>query len=279
MANDQNLVSFTSDQSHEEAVKNGQKGGRASGRARRERKTMAEIAKQIAAAPPSKKSKEVLKELGIKSSEATNAAVVTASVFRQAAKGSIPAIEKWQQLTEEVKTEEGTYYLPAVHIGKAFVDLNRQIVPNMEYVLQGGRGSLKSSFVGFKIVELIKNYPTVNALVVRKVGNTVKDSVFAQIKWCIDKLDLSEQFDYKVSPFEITYRKTGQKIFFRGADDPGKIKSLKPEMGYIGILWFEEADQYDGTLSCVTYSSPHFEAASCPGCSFPSIRRRAEPTS
>lgn len=94
--------------------------------------------------------------------------------------------------------------------------------------------------------ELIKNNSDMHALILRKVGNTLHDSVYAQMKWAIQKMGLEDEFIYKVSPLEIIYKPTGQKIFFRGADDPLKIKSIKPEFGYIGIVWFEELDQFAG---------------------------------
>ena len=115
-----------------------------------------------------------------------------------------------------------------------------------EYILPGGRGSTKSSGISCIIPELLKNHPDMHALVLRKVGNTIKDSVYAQLKWAISKLGLDVEFRFKSSPFEITYKPTGQKIYFRGADDPLKIKSIKPEFGYIGIVWFEELDQFAG---------------------------------
>lgn len=88
--------------------------------------------------------------------------------------------------------------------------------------------------------------PTVSSLVLRKVGGTLHDSVFNQILWAIDMLGLSSLFKSTVSPLEITYIPTGQKIYFRGADDPIKIKSIKPKKGYMGIVWFEEASQFFG---------------------------------
>ena len=115
-----------------------------------------------------------------------------------------------------------------------------------EYIFKGGRGSTKSSFVGLEIINLIKKNPTMHALACRQVSNTLKDSVYNQIKWAISALDLDDEFYCTVSPIEITYKPTGQKIFFRGADDPTKIKSIKPPFGYIGILWLEELDQFAG---------------------------------
>lgn len=82
-------------------------------------------------------------------------------------------------------------------IGRAFVDLNRRIEPNIAYVLEGGRGSLKSSFWALKIVELIKNNPMLHACITRQVAGTLKDSVFAQMKWAINILGLDSEFTFK----------------------------------------------------------------------------------
>lgn len=246
MANEQNLKPFTSGRSSEEAVKNGRKGGIASGEARRKKKTMKELAKIISETPASAKDKAVLNKLGIDDENATNSAVVVASVLKSAKAGNMQAVEKWEKLTEVSDAENKKYELPARVIGKAFVDINRKIVPNKSYVFEGGRGGLKSSFISMKIIELIKNNPLMHACVVRKVGGTLRDSVYTQIKWAINELGLSEEFTATVSPLEITYKKTGQKIYFRGCDDPIKLKSIKAEFGYIGILWKEEKDQLAG---------------------------------
>ena len=74
----------------------------------------------------------------------------------------------------------------------------------------------------------------------------MRDSVYAQILWAIDKLGLGEKFRCTQSPLQCVYLPTGQRILFRGLDDPQKIKSIKLPFGYIGIVWFEEADQIKG---------------------------------
>ncbi|MBQ6852386.1 MAG: PBSX family phage terminase large subunit [Oscillospiraceae bacterium] len=160
----------------------------------------------------------------------------------KAAKVLVDIIGKEDDLVEDEKL----YELPARVLGKAFVDLNRQIEPNIAYVLEGGRGGLKSSFIALKIVELIKNNPELHACATRQVSNTLKDSVYANLKWAINTLGLAEEFNFKVSPLEIVYKKTGQTIYFRGLDDETKLKSIKPPFGYIGILWKEEKDQMKG---------------------------------
>lgn len=248
MANDQNLNNGAATQfrSGEEAARNGKKGGIASGYSRRQKKALSDYVKIIAESPASSTAKKKLAKMGIADEDANNMAVVATSLYKKAADGNIQAIEKWEQLTAASKDDDEKYELPARVLGKAFVDINRQIKPNIEYVFEGGRGGLKSSFVAFKIVELIKNNPQMHACITRQVAGTLKDSVYANMKWAINELGLMEEFECKVSPLEIKYIKTGQTIYFRGLDDETKLKSIKPEFGYIGILWKEEKDQMKG---------------------------------
>ena len=114
------------------------------------------------------------------------------------------------------------------------------------YWLAGGRGSTKSSFVGIEIPLLMLQHPDIHAVILRKVGNTIKNSVYPQIQWGIEQLHVIDRFKYKTSPHEITLQATGQKILFLGCDDPMKVKSIKLPFGYIGVTWWEELDQYEG---------------------------------
>ena len=91
------------------------------------------------------------------------------------------------------------------------------------YVLTGGRGSTKSSVVSVELILGLIKHPDAHAIVLRKVSNTLHDSVFAQLLWAIETLGLSEYFKVAISPLKITYKPTGQTILFRGADDPMKI--------------------------------------------------------
>lgn len=95
------------------------------------------------------------------------------------------------------------------------------------------------------ILQLIK-HPDIHAVVMRKVANTMRTTVFAQYVWAYTTLGLYDKFKATVSPMEIIYKPTGQKIMFFGADDPGKIKSIKVPFGYIGLLHLEEIDQFSG---------------------------------
>lgn len=114
------------------------------------------------------------------------------------------------------------------------------------YDLSGGRGSLKSSTVSLLVPLLLIQNPGMHALVMRKVGNTLRDSVYSQYMWAIGELGMAEYWSAKISPMELIYKPTGQKIMFRGADDPMKIKSIKVPFGYIAITHFEEKDQFAG---------------------------------
>lgn len=115
-----------------------------------------------------------------------------------------------------------------------------------QFVLKGGRGSTKSSFVSVEMILQLIKHPDIHAVVMRKVANTMRTTVFAQYVWAYTALGLYDKFKATVSPMEIIYRPTGQKIMFFGADDPGKIKSIKVPFGYIGLLHMEELDQFAG---------------------------------
>lgn len=115
-----------------------------------------------------------------------------------------------------------------------------------EVVEKGGRGSAKSSYISIELLVQLLTHPDCHAAVFRKVGNTLRTSVYAQICWAINELGLTHKFRCTVNPMECTYLQTGQKILFFGLDDPGKVKSIKVPFGYIGIAWFEELDQYAG---------------------------------
>lgn len=114
------------------------------------------------------------------------------------------------------------------------------------YDLYGGRGSTKSSFISVEIVLGMMDDPKANAVVFRKYGVTLRESVYEQIQWAIDALGVSELWEAKVSPLRFIYKPTGQKIIFRGLDKAKKTKSIKVSYGYFKYLWFEELDEFSG---------------------------------
>lgn len=110
------------------------------------------------------------------------------------------------------------------------------------YNLPGGRGSCKSSFIGLEITKGVMDDPTgeSNAIIFRAVGETLRDSVFAQILWSIDTLEATDLWECTVKPMQCKFLPTGAVILFRGLDDPRKLKSIKPRQGHFRYVWFEE---------------------------------------
>ena len=116
------------------------------------------------------------------------------------------------------------------------------------YWLKGGRGSTKSSFVSEMITLGIMLDPDANAVVLRKVASTLRESVFDQYLWAIDELGADDLWNASVSPMVLTYIPTGQQIRFKGVDKPKKIKSQKFRVGYCKYIHYEEADEFNGML-------------------------------
>lgn len=240
-----NLIPFTSEQSREQAKINGQKGGIASGEARREKATMLSTLEKLLD-ETNKKTGKTYRELA------------TLGLIQGAVKGysnNYKIIQEVMEKKEQQDEDDNVIVsIPAKDLGSLFVDLNRDIDnrEHREYYLEGGRGSLKSSFISEKIIDILENNPRMCAVVLRKVKDTLKDSVYTQLEWAIQTLsetypNIKNHWKLTKSPLEITNTKTGQIIYFRGADDYGKIKSLKtPKDKYVGITWYEEFDQFAG---------------------------------
>lgn len=108
-------------------------------------------------------------------------------------------------------------------------------------VCKGSRASKKSKTTALNFIYRIMKHPQANLLVVRKTFRTLKDSCFTDLKWAIKRLQVEDYWETKTSPLEITYKPTGQKILFRGLDDPLKITSITVDVGYLCWGWIEEA--------------------------------------
>lgn len=133
-------------------------------------------------------------------------------------------------------------------IAPAFYELHHDIKQgaHTHYWLKGGRGSTKSSFISIEIILGIMQHPDANAVAIRKVGLYLKDSVYEQLVWSIEKLGVTHLWKTRLSPLELIYLPTGQRVLFRGADKPKKIKSTKVHRGYIRYIWYEEVDEFFG---------------------------------
>lgn len=108
-------------------------------------------------------------------------------------------------------------------------------------VVKGSRASKKSKTAALWFIYSMMKYKGANTLVVRKTYRTLKDSCFTELKWAVNRLKVNHLWDFKESPLEITYTPTGQKIYFRGLDDPLKITSITVEYGALCFMWVEEA--------------------------------------
>lgn len=139
-----------------------------------------------------------------------------------------------------MKTEQ--IYLPDI-IGKGYASFWND--KHRYRVLKGGRGSKKSTTQALWLIYNLMKYPLANALVVRKTGNTHKDSTFAQLKWAAKKLGVYDKWDFILNPLECRYKATGQKILFRGFDDPLKLTSMTVDTGVLCWVWLEEAYEID----------------------------------
>ncbi|TDM48223.1 PBSX family phage terminase large subunit [Macrococcoides goetzii] len=110
-------------------------------------------------------------------------------------------------------------------------------------VVKGGRASKKSTTTALNYITRLLEYPQANLLVIRQVDKDHKDSTYAQLKWAARQLNVYDEFTWKLSPLEIVRKSTGQKIMFRGLDDPMSVTSITVEHGYLCWCWFEEAFQ------------------------------------
>lgn len=138
---------------------------------------------------------------------------------------------------------------------------------NKPYIVaKGGRGSFKSSVISLKLVTMVKHWTQqehqVNVICVRENASYLRDSVYSQIKWALDMLDLYDEFSYYSSPLKITHKRTGSSFYFYGADDPMKLKSNI--VGNVVAVWFEEAanfknqDVFDQSLPTFIRQKPSF---------------------
>ena len=116
---------------------------------------------------------------------------------------------------------------------------------NSSYWLKGGRGSTKSSAISVEIILGIEKDVNANAVVLRKVAETLRESVYEQMLWAIDILGLTDEYHASVKPLRITKIKTGQRIIFKGAEKPKKVKASKFRRGYAKFIWFEEVDEFN----------------------------------
>lgn len=169
----------------------------------------------------------------------------------------LAALEASRKIADELK-ERAAQRDITQHIAPVYFPLHEDIQAQRHsiYNLPGGRGSGKSSVASLEIVDGIMRDPTASGICFRRVGATLRESVFAQIEWAIDTLDVSDLWTLTTSPMRATY-KTGQAIIFRGLDEATKLKSIRaPGRTIFKFIWYEEVSELPGerTLRNVTQS-------------------------
>ncbi|MEG2533799.1 MAG: phage terminase large subunit [Gordonibacter sp.] len=244
----------------------GARGGRASGVARREKASLRQAAQLILSLDSvDPDALNVMEEIGLDDNERTNAAMVTTAMILKARAGDVRAYEalskNMPELDDaEVPTGDARVLVPpfdlSANIAPTFCTVSRAIETGTawEILLKGGRGGTKSSYAYQKGLDVFLRRPHAQWVCLRRVGNTLRRSCFANVLWAISKRGMTvgkpgepTDFARTVSPMEITYNKTGQKVLFYGVDEPEKLKSITfadPASKIEVVLW-EEYDQQD----------------------------------
>lgn len=154
-------------------------------------------------------------------------------------------------------------------INKNFYEFWKTINSNkyLFHVLKGGRASAKSTHIAIWLVLALMKYP-VTCLCIRKVGNTLAESVFEQLKEAIEILNVGHVWKVQKSPLQLVYIPRGNKFIFRGADDPAKIKSIKMSKFPIAFVWFEELAEFKTEDEVSTIVNSVLRAELPPGLSY-----------
>lgn len=248
-----------------EAREKGRIGGLRSGVKRREKASLREAAELILSLDSvNLDAQRAMDQMGLDEDERTNAAAITATMVMRATMGDVKAYsalsKNLPKPKDEDAIEDGRRDIAdfGLLLGPSFLDLHRDIHEHghTDYWLRGGRGSLKSSTISLEIPKLIVDHPDAHAVVFRDVARTLRNSVYAQVKWAIERLGWADSFECTVSPMEMTYLPTGQKIYFLGLhteDDRDKVKSFTPPFGYVAVTWYEEIDQISGGMGTVRW--------------------------
>ena len=251
MANEKNLTA--NKRTPSERRKSAAKAGRASGKARRAKKTLAETARVLldSELPKGSKLYNSVKAMSrdLPDEDATIATSMVIGQIMAATKGNANAFKVIRELAEEAPSEAPPFTADfGLLIGPAFLSAHRAIAAGTvtDIWADGGRGSLKSSWASLEIAYGLMRDPDANALVMQARGVDIRDGTFAQMLWALDMLGVRSKWRAANSARRITNKETGQLILFRGCDDAAKTKGVKVNRGFIRFLWLEEVDQFRG---------------------------------
>ena len=243
-----------------EAVRNGEKGGIASGIAKRKAKTTAQLIEKILSAPLDDKNKESISQfvdnVELENEDFTNNLLLCAGLVKSAANGNLAAFDKLQAYqieAEEQNNPDKHYTIPIVDITTDFVELYRSIhkvwrgeLNVREIILKGGRGSIKSNVAAAIAEETIYNDPEAHCVFTRRYKTDLRGSVYNQFMKTVIRHGRLDDWEFTSSPLCAKYKKTGQMVIFVGADKPISLKSYNLSFGYVKLLIHEECDEMAG---------------------------------
>lgn len=257
--NDENLIPFKSDQSREEAVRNGKKGGIESGKSRRKKKNTAELINAMLNAKANGENQQLLQEQygnAIDSDEMDMNALCVAGLINKTVKdGDTKAFECLQSYQSKAETDvkDPKYNIPITDITTDFVELYRTVhrvwqgkENKREIILKGGRGSIKSNFIAALAEETIYNDTQAHVVFTRRYKTDLRGSVYNQFMKTVIRHNRLDDWEFTTSPLCAKYKKTGQMVIFVGADKPISLKSYNLSFGYVKLLIHEECDEMAG---------------------------------
>lgn len=255
--NEQNLIPFDK-RTESEQREIAKMGGKASGQARKKKKTTAELISQMLSAPMNEKSKESAAQFieGFEDEELTNNVLLCTGLMRAAANGSIYAFDKLQSYQEEAEEQNNSdkcYTIPITDITVDYVEFYRAVhkvwegkLNIREIILKGGRGSIKSNIIAALAEETIYNDPQAHCVFTRRYKTDLRGSVYNQFMKTVIRHGRLDDWEFTSSPLVARYKKTGQMVIFVGADKPISLKSYNLSFGYVKLLIHEECDEMAG---------------------------------
>lgn len=257
--NEQNLANgkATRFQTGEKQAKIAQKGGIASGVAKRKKKNTAELINAMLSAKV--QDKEQLQQFAnaIDEDDMDMNALCVAGLIRKTAKDgdtkAFECLQSYQSKAEKQENIDHHYTIPITDITVDFVEVYRLIhkvwqgkANVREVISKGGRGSIKSNFWAALAEETIYNDPLAHCVFTRRYKTDLSGSVYNQFKKTIIRHDKLDEWEFTTSPMRATYKKTGQQVIFVGADKPISLKSYNMSFGYVKLLIHEECDEMAG---------------------------------
>lgn len=243
----------------EEAREKGRNGGIASGKARKEKKTMAQLtamilAKNIDTMEDLKQCEDVKPLVNMLDEDRTLASLMVAGQARSAMSGNTKAFEALSNLNEKEQKNDDSkaYTLPITDITTDFVEVYREMHEAFEngkwreFILKGGRGSIKSNFISAFAEEVIYNDSQAHIVFTRRYKTDLRGSVYNQFLKTVTRHNKLDEWDFTTSPMMARYKKTGQCVIFVGCDKPISLKSYNLSFGYVKMVVNEECDEMAG---------------------------------